>query len=161
MLDRIVVDVIDVPLEIRFAVPGLRFASSGLRSDVRELLMGAGAKTLSRIVDLVERGLLPPRGRIVELGAQNLDCVAQQQDVRWFLEFFERQGTIDRPLAEFRPAPTGVAVPSFNRSRSLRPIRSQTLLCRRRAAARPFRTTVLTALSILPIRRGWSASIPT
>jgi len=66
--------------------------------------MGAGAKTLSRIVDLVERGLLPPRGRIVELGAQNLDCVAQQQDVRWFLEFFERQGTLDRPLAEFRPA---------------------------------------------------------
>lgn len=67
--------------------------------------MGAGSKALLRITDLVEGGLLPPRGRIVELGAQNLaSAVTEPADVRRFLECFDRHGSLERPLAEFRPA---------------------------------------------------------
>ena len=63
--------------------------------------MGAGKNTLKRIVELVEAGHLPLRGAIVELGTQNVHCAGEPDRVGDFLQYFDRRGTLDRPLAGF------------------------------------------------------------
>src|SRR5689334_10400001 len=50
--------------------------------------MGAGLKTLSRLVSLHKRGLLKQRASIIELGAQELFCAGMEDDVRRFIQYF-------------------------------------------------------------------------
>ncbi len=50
--------------------------------------MGATVKTLSRIIDLRERGLLPPGAAILDLGVQEINAKGSEDYIREFIEYF-------------------------------------------------------------------------
>ena len=52
--------------------------------------MGASAKTLSRIVNLNQRGFLKNGSSIIELGAQELYCTGMEQYVREVISHFDK-----------------------------------------------------------------------
>jgi SAM-dependent methyltransferase len=63
--------------------------------------MGASKKTLSRIVDLHKRELLPTSGSILDLGAQELYAKGDEGEVRAFIDYFARHDRHVRPVSAY------------------------------------------------------------
>lgn len=54
--------------------------------------MGAGAKNLEQIMLLTERGLLPPGGRVCDIGTSELQGQAIAEGAASFLDYYARKG---------------------------------------------------------------------
>jgi hypothetical protein len=63
--------------------------------------MAAGAKTLSRILDLHTRQLLPSGASVLELGAQVLSTRGEEDSLRRFIDRFAGQDPRVRPAASY------------------------------------------------------------